>query len=77
MFVNFLNKIFWRISEQSIYVYCIYSYSTINVQSKVNEAKQSKNDAKIANSCKKIEANTSKRTSETNAKRISVRFFSL
>jgi hypothetical protein len=34
-------------------------------------------DAKKANSCEKREANTSKRTSETHAKWISVRFFLL
>ncbi len=48
---------------------CKYSYSTIIVQSKVNEAKQSKKfDAEIANSCEKRAANTSKLTSETHVK---------
>jgi hypothetical protein len=45
---------------------------------KVKEAKQSENEkrfyAKISEYCEKKEAKTSKRTSETHAKRISVRF---
>ncbi len=60
--------------EQSIY---IYSYLTINVQSKFNQAKQSeKFDAKKANGCEKNGSEYLKRTCETHAKRI-FRFISL
>jgi hypothetical protein len=57
---------------------CKYSFSTFNVQSKVNEAKQSeKFDAKISEYWEKREAKNWKRTSKMHAKRISVRFVSL
>ncbi len=67
--------------EQIIYVPVNryrYSHSTINVQSKVNEATQSeKFDAKVSEYCEKRDAKNLKRTSETHVKRISVRFVSL